>query len=175
MNKKRHTFESKIAGWFKMSEDVWMKHANPWSVYTRFTALPFIVLAIWSRTWVGVWSWAFIILSLLWIWFNPRLFGRIRYTDNWASRGVFGERVWLNRKNVPIPEHHRLMPTILNSAQVCGLPFIIWGLWILNFWIMFVGLIIMMGAKIWYVDRMVCIYEDMKHIPEYGKWECKKT
>jgi hypothetical protein len=26
-------------------------------------------------------------------------------------------------------------------------------------------------GKLWFVDRMVWLYEDMKHLPEYGKFE----
>lgn len=65
--------ERKIAKLFKLTDENWMKHANPWSVWTRYSVLPIIVLA-------------------------------------------------------------------------------------------YLG-------KSWYLDRMVWIYEDMKHLPEYGKWE----
>ena len=38
-----------------MSDAVWARHANLWSVYTRFTVLPLLVMAIWSRAWIGWW------------------------------------------------------------------------------------------------------------------------
>ena len=44
------TLEEKIARSFSMSEETWQRHANPWSVWTRFTALPLIILAAWSRS-----------------------------------------------------------------------------------------------------------------------------
>ncbi|WNN88973.1 DUF6653 family protein [Gloeocapsopsis dulcis] len=37
------TLESKIAAAFSMSDDTWAHHANPWSVWTRFTVLPLVV------------------------------------------------------------------------------------------------------------------------------------
>jgi hypothetical protein len=46
---------SKIAGAFGMTEDAWKRHANPWSVWTRFAAIPLMILAIWSRVWLGWW------------------------------------------------------------------------------------------------------------------------
>ena len=46
------TLEEKIARSFSMSEDTWQRHSNPWSVWTRFTALPLIILAAWSRVWL---------------------------------------------------------------------------------------------------------------------------
>ena len=165
------TFESKIAKKFKLDDKNWMKHANPWSVYTRTSALPILILAIWSRLWFGWWSLLFVIIALVWIWVNPRVFPEVKTTDNWASRGVFGERVWLNRKNIPVPEHYRKMLKILNAIQGFGLIFLVYGLWYLDFWSTLVGLILAIESKLWYVDGMVCLYEDMKNISEYGKWE----
>ena len=166
----KETIESKIAKKFKLDDKTWMKHANPWSVYTRTSALPILVIAIWSRIWLGWWALILIIISIAWIWFNPRIFPKVKYTDNWASRGVFGERVWLNRKKIPIPEHHRIIPNILNVVQGVGLIFLIYGLWYFDFWSTLVGLILTIESKLWYVDRMVCLYEDMKDNPEYRKW-----
>ena len=50
------TLERKIAKLFKLTDENWMKHANPWSVWTRYSVLPIIVLAFWSRVWIGWWS-----------------------------------------------------------------------------------------------------------------------
>ena len=50
------TLERKIAGLFKLTDENWMKHANPMSVWTRYSVLPIIVLAFWSRVWIGWWS-----------------------------------------------------------------------------------------------------------------------
>ncbi len=169
----KDTIESIIANKFKLDDKTWMRHANPWSVYTRTSALPLLVIAIWSRIWFGWWSIVLILIAIVWIWFNPRIFPEVKYTDNWASRGVFGERVWLNRNKIPIPEHHRKMPNILNFVQGIGIIFLIWGLWYFEIWPTLIGLILTVGFKLWYVDRMVCIYEDMKNIPEYKKWERK--
>ncbi len=168
----KQTIESRMAEWFAMSDETWQRHTNPWSVYTRITVLPLLILAIWSRAWWGWWSLVAIALAIAWTWFNPRIFPKPRSTDNWASKGVLGERVWLNRRNIPVPEHHRIMPNILSGVSVIGLPFLIWGLWQLKIWPLLVGLILMLGAKLWFVDRMVWIYEDMKDKdPEYKSWQ----
>ncbi len=168
----KQTIESRMAQWFAMSDETWQRHTNPWSVYTRITVLPLLILAMWSRAWWGWWSLVAIALVIAWTWFNPRIFPKPRSTDNWASKGVLGERVWLNRRNIPVPEHHRIMPNILSRVSVIGLPFLIWGLWQLKIWPLLVGLILMLGAKLWFVDRMVWIYEDMKDKdPEYKSWQ----
>jgi hypothetical protein len=49
-----------------MSE-IWQRHANPWSVWTRFAAIPAMMLAVWSRVWIGWWSVAPIVLVMAWL------------------------------------------------------------------------------------------------------------
>lgn len=144
-----------------MTDAVWRRHANPWSVWTRMVTLPLLILAIWSRAWIGWWSLLPIAAAVLWTWLNPRVFPEPRSTNNWASKAVLGERLWLNRKNVPIPEHHRLAPHLLILASAAGVPLLVWGLWALAVWPTLLGLVLIAGAKLWFVDRMVWLYEDM--------------
>ncbi len=165
------TLESRIARLFSMSDETWEKHANPWSVWTRFTALPALVVAVWSRVWIGPWAWGMTVLAILWIWVNPRIFRKPVSTDNWASKAVIGERVWINRKQIPVPEHHRLVPNLLNGISGLGLLFLIWGLWRLNIWPTALGAVLIYSSKVWFLDRMVWLYEDMKDsTTEYSSW-----
>ena len=50
------TLEQKIAQLFRMDEKTRRRHANPWSVFSRFSMIPLISLAFWSRIWLGWWS-----------------------------------------------------------------------------------------------------------------------
>lgn len=61
----------KLADLFQMTDDVWARHANPWSGWTRYSGLPLLILAIWSRVWWGWGAIAPILLVVLWIWLNP--------------------------------------------------------------------------------------------------------
>ncbi len=165
------TLEARIAKLFLMSDETWERHANPWSVWTRFTALPVLIAAIWSRTWVGPWAWGLTALAILWIWVNPRIFPKPASTDNWASKAVLGERVWINRKEIPVPEHHRLAPNLLSGLSGLGLPFLVWGLLQLRMWPTVMGTILIYAGKVWFLDRMVWLYEDMTDAtPEYSSW-----
>ena len=165
------TFEQKIANLFKMDDKTWRRHANPWSVFTRTSALPLIVLAVWSRVWLGWWSIPFIALSILWTWLNPRIFRQPKTTNHWASKGVFGERVWLNRKNVPVPERHRNFPNILSVVSAVGTLFVVWGVIMLDLWPTIFGIVVVILSKYWFLDRMAWLYEDMKDAyPEYQSW-----
>ena len=103
--------EQRISAAFRMTDETWARHANPWSVWTRFTAFPALILAVWSRAWLGRWAAVPIFGAVLWTWLNPRLFERPRSTDNWASKAVLGERVWMNRDAVPIPPGTGPAPT----------------------------------------------------------------
>lgn len=144
-----------------MNDDTWRRHANPWSVYTRFSTLPLISLAFWSREWVGIYSVVFIGLSFLWVWLNPRLFSAPKRTNNWASMGTFGERIYLNRKNEMIPAYHLRACIVLQSLSAMGLPFLVYGLYSLELWILILGNFWVMVFKAWFVDRMVWLYKDM--------------
>lgn len=164
------TFEQKVASVFRLDDENWMRHANPASVWTRFTVLPLLILAFWSRAWLGWWAVIPVALAVAWTFLNPVVFPRASTTDNWASKGVLGERVWANRNNVPVPAHHRRVPNLLNALAGIGMVLIIWGVIALSIWPTITGTAIAFAFKVWYVDRMVWLYEDMKHLPEYGEW-----
>jgi Family of unknown function (DUF6653) len=164
------TMESRVAALFHLTGENWMKHANPWSVGTRYSVLPVIVLALWSRIWIGWWSAVPAAVSLAWMFFNPILFSRPRSTKNWASKSVLGERVWQNRNRIPVPALHRTMPQLLNVISSLGMLLAIWAIVALWVWPAVLGVAIAYLGKSWYLDRMVWIYEDMKETPEYREW-----
>ena len=165
------SIEQKIAAIFGMSNEVWMRHANPWSVWTRYSALPVLLFSIWSRMWIGWWSTIPIILSAFWIWINPRVFKKPRSTKNWASKAVLGERVWLNRKEVAVPDHFEPVIKVLSAISGVGTLICIWGLIILSFWMTIFGMALLILGKSWFLDRMVWLYDEMKDVhQEYGKW-----
>lgn len=142
-----------------MNDAVWARHANPWSCFTRFSVLPLLALAIWSRVWIGPWAWALVGAALFWNWLNPRLFSAPHSLDSWASRGVLGERIWLNRRD-EIRPHHRHWARILTAMSVPGVVILVIGLWQLRAdWTVF-GILLSVLPKVWFVDRMVWAYQD---------------
>ena len=98
------TLERTIAQIFRMDDATWMRHANPWSGILRLTALPAFIVAFWSRLWLGWWAVIPVIIVILWTWYNPRIFAAPQSLDHWMSKGAMGERVWLNRDAVPVPD-----------------------------------------------------------------------
>jgi hypothetical protein len=155
------TAESQIASALALKGDRWLRHANPWSVYTRIPIPAGIALAVWSREWIGWWSLAPVGLVCVWTVLNPTAFPPPASFDHWASRAVLGETFWTKRKTQPIPRAHRIAPTVLIGLNTLGVPVLVWGLVVLDPWMAMTGLMIHMAGKNWFMDRMVWLYDDM--------------
>ena len=155
-----------------MSEEVWFRHANPWSGWTRFATYPFLILAFWSRAWIGIWFLIPVAVVFIWVWLNPRIFSKPKSTNNWMSKGVFGEKIFTGRKKAKtqIPAHHVTAASITTMISMIGVAILVYGLVVLEIWPAVAGASIGILGKVWYVDRMVWLYEDVKHIPEYKEW-----
>lgn len=155
-----------------MNEATWERHANPLSVWTRvITGLPVMLLAVWSMKPLGWWSLLIISIAFFWIWLNPRLFSPPVSTNNWASKVTFGERVWLNRKKKPIPDHHAKWATFLSIVAGIGFLAALIGAFLNLLLPAIAGGIVSWFGKMWFCDRMVWLYEDMKDLDsEYKSW-----
>ncbi|WP_353571611.1 DUF6653 family protein [Candidatus Albibeggiatoa sp. nov. BB20] len=153
------SFEQKTAKWFRMSNEVWERHANPWSVWTRYSGLPLLIMAVWSRVWISWWSLIPIALVITWIWINPRLFSKPQSTNNWASKAVLGERILLEHTAIPI--HHLTTLKVLKLIMMIGTVLTIYGLIMLHFCLTILGVVIVILGKSWFLDRMVWLYQDL--------------
>jgi len=159
------------AGLFQMDETAWQRHANPWSVWTRATSLPFLLAAVWSHAWLGIWALVPVALVVLWLWLNPRLFAVPDRTDTWSARATFGERVWLNRKIVPIPDHQVRVAHLLSVTSALGFAVALVGAFLNDLLSTVVGGLVDWFAKMWFCDRMVWLYDEMKEKhPPYAEW-----
>ncbi|MCE0494880.1 DUF6653 family protein [Vibrio salinus] len=167
------TFEKKIADVFRLTDENWMRHANPLSVWTRYSVLPLIIMAFWSRLWIGWWCLLPGTLSILWMFLNPIVFKAPKTTKNWASKAVLGERVYLNRDNIPLPAHHNTpLYTILNGISSVGFLLAVWSTVYFSVWGAISGIAMAYLGKSWFLDRMVWLYEDMKNLNQtYQNWE----
>jgi len=155
-----------------MDEATWAKHANPLSVYSRMSILPLMSLAVISRIWLGWSALAPIALVVIWAWWNPRAFGPPKTTNSWAAHGTFGERIFLNRAVTPVPQHHSRWAVGLGIVSGVGAAPWVYGLWSVDFGMVLFGLTLMIGGKLWFVDRMVWLHQDMKDAnPIYSEWQ----
>jgi hypothetical protein len=156
------TLEKNIAQVFNLKGDSWLKHANPWSIWTRFATLPFLILAIWSRVWLDWYCLIPIIILVLWLIINPTLFRKPKSLDNWGSKSVLGERYWSERKKNPVPKHHSTPIIILTVLQTIGGILLAIGLWKLELSLTVIGTVTVYLSKMWFLDRMVWVFEDMQ-------------
>lgn len=156
------TLEKMIGRAFGMDEASWARHANPLSVWTRNTALPLLILAFWSRAWIGRWSLLAILAAILWTWLNARIFPPPHSTENWASKAVLGERIWMERRKTPVPLRHRVLPSVLSIVSAVGVIPVVWGVYSLSVWPVFLGAAMIYLSKLWFLDRMVWLYEDVR-------------
>src|SRR4051794_8466517 len=60
---------------------------------------------------------------------------------------------------------------VIPTALAIGLVPLVYGLVQLDVTTTVLGLLIVQGAKFWYLDRMVLLFDDVKHRPEYAAWD----
>ena len=133
-----------------MSDEVWDRHANPWSVWTRVVSLPPLLAAIWSHTSLGWLSLVPLAAVAGWLWLNPRLFPPPASTKSWASRATLGERVWLNRHRIAIPDHHQRVAAILAAAAGAGFVVAVAGAILNDLLLTLLGGVVSWFAKMWF-------------------------
>ena len=102
---------------------------------------------------------------------EPRVFGRPKSTDNWASRAVLGERVLLAQPEDSIAPQHKSAIKALKWVIAFGFLCAVYGLIFLQIEMAVFGTIITILAKTWFLDRMVWLYQDLAETnPEYKRW-----
>lgn len=143
-----------------MSDDSWRRHANPWSVFTRFAAIPVMILAIWSRIWIGWWALLPVFVVIVWLWINPHAFRPVTAKSSWAAKGIYGERKWLEGQS---SGDFRAILRFLMATGIVGFILLAWGLWKLHGWAVLCGTILIIMAQLWRIDRLGILYEQTEH------------
>jgi hypothetical protein len=150
-----------IARLFRMDDEAWCRHANPWSVYTRFAAIPLMILAIWSRVWIGWWSLVPVSLLVVWLLVNPHIFPPVTAAQDWAAKGIHGERLWLHSSAAALPGHYRGVLRWLIVPGAAGGLLLAWGVIQLSAWPTVFGATMLTLAQLWRIDRLGLLYDEM--------------
>lgn len=128
------------------SERFWAKHSHPLSGWSRFATYPFVFLPFWYHSWI------LFFLVVIWLAVNPILFPEPKSLNNWISKGVLGEKIWTRKKpwGLPMLLVFLMIPLFLTSLITAYYNL---------FWptMFFAGIAFVM--KLWFVDRMVFLYE----------------
>ncbi|MFE1937612.1 DUF6653 family protein [Streptomyces sp. NPDC059474] len=154
------TRKSAAAAVHRMSDETWQRHANPWSVWTRFAAIPAFELAVWSRQWLGWWCLAAVLAVVVWLWLNVHLFKPVEPTS-WAARGIYGEQLHVDAK---VPAEHKATLNWLIASGLTGFALIAWGLTTLNIWPLILGTVMVVLAQLWRIDRYGLLFQ--QHLRE---------
>jgi hypothetical protein len=149
---------SKIASAFRMTDEVWKRHANPWSVWTRFGAIPLMILAIWSRVWLGWWCLVPIAAVIVWLWLNPRVFAPVENPTSWPAKGIYGEKLWLMERQ-RVPAGYRGVLRLLMGVAALGFAILAFGLITLEVWPTVFGASLIVLGQLWRIDRLGLLFE----------------
>jgi len=149
---------------FAMKDEVWHRHANPWSVWTRFAAILAMILAVWSCIWLGWWALAPVAVVMVWLVVNPFAFAPVTTPRNWASKGIYGEKLWLHNRSL-VPPRLRAILRRLIAVGTMGFALFAWGLVQLEIWPTLFGATLVVLAQLWRIDRMGLLYEEMTGTP----------
>lgn len=131
-----------------LPDNIWERHTNKWSGWTRVLVIPLLFVALWHHSGVAVF------FIILWIIVNPMAFPPPKSTDNWMSKGVMGEKIYTQNG-----VFHWDFPTFLNIIN--GLTFFpsLYFMYMQNFWPALYLATFSIVVKFWYLDRMVFLYE----------------
>lgn len=154
-----------------LSEQSWARHANPWSVWTRYAAFPLLVIAVWSYHAIGWWALVPVAAMVGFLYVNPWLFAPPRSTQNWASKAVLGERVWLAEGKRYPPDQHAWVFHALVVVSLANVAALIWGIVQSDVVLTAISTINVLVGKSWFNDRMVWLFsERVRTNPEYRSW-----
>ncbi|MEM6490007.1 MAG: DUF6653 family protein [Pseudomonadota bacterium] len=165
MGSGRARWSEALAGWtaaaFAMDDDAWARHANPLSFWSRLPILPLAVLVLIARPLLGWWCVPLLLALAVWTWINPRAFAPPARMDAWASRAVMGERLWIDRAWHALPAHHVAAAERLTMVQIAACAPLVLGLVMLDWPLAITATALTVGAKLWFLDRMVWLHDDL--------------
>ena len=144
-----------IEQYMAMDDDVWRRHENPWSGWTRVPILPAFAACLWSRDRLGWWFLIPTAIVFLWIWVNPRVFPPPTDRTAWMTRGVIGERLWLSGVR-PAGDGPRVVRRLTATASSAAVVMLV-GLALKNLTLTVSGVAVATLAKLWFIDRMVML------------------
>ncbi len=78
----------------KLTRNMFERHSNPWSAWTRLLSTPLVLVPFWTRSWKHA--------SLVggWLLLNPIVFPKPVDDSAWATRAMLGEEIWIAERPI---------------------------------------------------------------------------
>ena len=145
---------------------------GPISTYAKMAAPALITAAIWSKVWLDT---AFVVLLVagivLFLLRLPKFVPFKGRTESWAEKASFGERIWLNRLLIPIPQDINQRLTILHLVFWSGTLIAILGAVTSSPILSVTGLIVAYATQVVCLRKLIDLYILMKDkAPLYRFW-----
>ena len=133
--------------------DVWDRHSNPLSGWTRLAATPVLVYALFTR------RWTLLAATIGFLVVNPVLFPAPEEPRSGAFMHdvVRAEEWWVAADR---PMFGTGYPEVINIATTIGAGLALWSAWRRNLLGAVVGTITLMAGKLWFVGALVRAYRD---------------
>lgn len=144
---------------FGLDDVAWRRHANAWSVWTRMLGLIPILVPIFFRDAFGWWAMLPIALGVGWMWINPHVFPAVDEPRSWASKGIYGEKMYAADRSLAADAHRPAIRWLIVLATV-GASLLAWGMVRVEAWPSIFGLTLIVISQLWQIDRFVAIYEE---------------
>ncbi|GAB5466914.1 MAG: hypothetical protein Kapaf2KO_23500 [Candidatus Kapaibacteriales bacterium] len=152
----------------RMDDGVWRRHANPWSVWTRVPIIFPLAAVLYLWPVLGWWTILPVGIIGIWTYLNPRVFGPIDKIGSWSSKGVYGEKIFLaEREKGSISKEHIKVANFLTVLSGISAIAMIIGIVIQDFYLTAIGTLLCWVFKMWFVDRMVWVFEDYRREYSY--------
>ena len=167
MNKADRGASEVTAAIFGLNDENWLRHSNPWSVWTRMAAFAVAMAAILLRGALGWWTLVPVGLCVVFMFVNTRVFPPVTNPERWDEKGIYGERLWSQK--APVAQPHRRAIAMIIAIAAAGIPILIWGLVTVQIWPTVFGWSLVFLSQLWQIDRFVAIFDaamsDSDHAP----------
>ncbi len=148
------------------------KPASAVSVFLKIAA-PFVLsAALWAHIRIGYTSAAVLMIAVMFcLVAAPKIMGGRHRADTWASRVGFGERIWLNRLLLPIPQDINHTITTLYVVFWCGTLTAMAGGLTASLVLTGTGLVVACAAQFVCTRKLGELYQTMQDdVPLYRFW-----
>ncbi|WP_269582369.1 DUF6653 family protein [Roseibium sp. Sym1] len=148
------------------------KPASATAVLSKVLAPAVLSLGLWSKVWLGgAFAGLLCLVALILLVLAPKFPGMNIVRFNWARQVGFGEKIWLNRMVIPVPQGLNYRLTTLYMVFWSGVLVALWGGLATLPLLSATGLAVAYSAQFACFVKLIHLYRVMKDkYPLYRFW-----